>query len=495
MEVYESGGYNGRAGAVGGGGGCGGGAAGVAGGGSFGHGGYVSGGGYEGAEGAYSTSGRVITNTGTVTGRYGHQGGHRTMTTARITSNGGRVDDEAGIRNSGHFVGTTVSDGIVPGNLVPGEVTHTEPLIAGSTLSRKAGYEAEGSEAGCCWGISRSTACCLAAIVIIVLLVLIIIITVLALSAASVASQSADYIVDGDASPRNGARTAGKPYDGTYDLVICQNGRSGCYCESRFGEFSDFAREQKIRNYIPASVDANEFCIELMEKHGWTRDGAIEIISAADNDGDGIIDSEDIDGDNDGIPDFIDADDDNDGIPDNLDNDDDNDGIPDSEEGLDTDGDGILDAVDDNDGIPDEREIGFDGDGDGIPDADDNDDDNDGVPDNIDNDDDNDGIPDSEEANVNTGTKCQIQAAEAESTAANDFKPQCDSLGNFAIIQCTSDFGCYCQSAGGDWSIFAAQEQIEYFIPRNYDPRASRSETFCLRLFKCNGWSYHGEQK
>ena len=47
----------------------------------------------------------------------------------------------------------------------------------------------------------------------------------------------------------------------------------------------------------------------------------------------------------------------------------------------------------------------------------------------------------------------------------------------------------------GDWSIFAAQEQIEYFIPRNYDPRASRSETFCLRLFKCNGWSYHGGQK
>ena len=62
------------------------------------------------------------------------------------------------------------------------------------------------------------------------------------------------------------------------------------------------------------------------------------------------------------------------------DNDDDNDGIPDSEEGLDNDGDGIVDALD-------------------------NDDDNDGVPDNIDDDDDNDGIPDSQETSVVSGTK------------------------------------------------------------------------------------------
>ena len=140
MEVYESGGYGGRGGAAGGGAAGYGGAAGGAGGGAgYGNGGYVSGGGYEGAEGVYTSGGRVITNTGTVTGRSGYQGGDRTMTTARITANSGGANGEAGIRNSGHFVGTTVSDGIVPGTLVPGEVTHTEPLIAGSTLSRKAG--------------------------------------------------------------------------------------------------------------------------------------------------------------------------------------------------------------------------------------------------------------------------------------------------------------------------------------------------------------------
>ena len=140
MEVYESGGYGGRGGGAVGGGGYGGAAGGAGAGAGYGNGGYVSGGGYEGAEGVYSSSGgRVITNTGTVTGRGAYQGGDRTMTTARITTNSGGANGEAGIRNSGHFVGTTVSDGIVPGTLVPGEVTHTEPLIAGSTLSRKAG--------------------------------------------------------------------------------------------------------------------------------------------------------------------------------------------------------------------------------------------------------------------------------------------------------------------------------------------------------------------
>ena len=140
MEVYESGGYGGRGGAAGGAAAGYSGAAGGAGGGAgYGNGGYVSGGGYEGDEGVYSSGGRVITNTGTVTGRAAYQGGDRTMTTARITTNSGGANGEAGIRNSGHFVGTTVSDGIVPGTLVPGEVTHTEPLIAGSTLSRKAG--------------------------------------------------------------------------------------------------------------------------------------------------------------------------------------------------------------------------------------------------------------------------------------------------------------------------------------------------------------------
>ena len=80
-----------------------------------------------------------------------------------------------------------------------------------------------------------------------------------------------------------------------------------------------------------------------MEKHGWTRDGAISTISGADYDGDGILDSEDNDDDNDGIPDDVDLDDDNDGIPDVAEGiDGDNDGIPD-----------FIDADDDNDGVPD----------------------------------------------------------------------------------------------------------------------------------------------
>ena len=58
------------------------------------------------------------------------------MTTTRITTSGGSAN--GGVSNT-HFVGSTVSDGIVPGTLVPGDVTHTEPLIAGSTVSRKTG--------------------------------------------------------------------------------------------------------------------------------------------------------------------------------------------------------------------------------------------------------------------------------------------------------------------------------------------------------------------
>merc|ERR1711974_241142 len=64
-------------------------------------------------------------------------------------------------------------------------------------------------------------------------------------------------------------------------------------------------------------------------------------------------------------------------------------------EGLDSDGDGTLDAMD-NDGIPDDEEE-LDSDGDGTPDSEDTDDDNDGIPDSKDRDDDNDGIPDSQD--------------------------------------------------------------------------------------------------
>ncbi|CAA0160202.1 Protein of unknown function precursor containing a C-terminal secretion signal. Putative adhesin [Tenacibaculum maritimum] len=168
------------------------------------------------------------------------------------------------------------------------------------------------------------------------------------------------------------------------------------------------------------------------------------VVVEPDTDGDGVVDSVDLDDDNDGILDVIEEngtpglDTDNDGIPDTLDLDSDGDGILDIVESgqdagsLDTDGDGVLDSTTDldgdgivdtadaddtnpsgggkvnpvdtdNDGSPDFQDI--DDDGDGVNTIDENPDpntdgsvtdaqdtDNDGIPDYLDTDDDGDGV-------------------------------------------------------------------------------------------------------
>jgi hypothetical protein len=149
-------------------------------------------------------------------------------------------------------------------------------------------------------------------------------------------------------------------------------------------------------------------------------DGKPDLIDALDTDGDGIFDSVDTDDDGDGILDIEDLlpiDTDNDGIPNATDIDDDGDSIPDTSEApgkaLDTDNDGTPNATDtddDNDGILDTVEIGMvkdgngkyilpDGDMDGKPDLIDLiDTDSDGIPDATDTDDDNDGLLDTVDA-------------------------------------------------------------------------------------------------
>jgi len=129
-----------------------------------------------------------------------------------------------------------------------------------------------------------------------------------------------------------------------------------------------------------------------------------EITPPVDTDGDGIIDSIDLDDDNDGIPDSEEGDGvldtDGDGIPDSLDTDSDNDGILDADEPGDSDGDGIPDSQE-----PASGDVTTDTDGDGLTDDVDPDDDNDGIPD-VDEGDglvdtDGDGIPDSRDPDSN----------------------------------------------------------------------------------------------
>lgn len=129
-----------------------------------------------------------------------------------------------------------------------------------------------------------------------------------------------------------------------------------------------------------------------------------ELIIGTDTDGDGIIDSIDLDDDNDGIPDTLEGngllDKDNDGIPDSLDLDSDNDGLSDIIESgvsnpylLDTDNDGRIDSNYSvgNNGLANIVETSNDSgslsynvvdtDGDGVEDFRDLDSDNDGIPD------------------------------------------------------------------------------------------------------------------
>ena len=147
-----------------------------------------------------------------------------------------------------------------------------------------------------------------------------------------------------------------------------------------------------------------------------TNESMLNINVLPDTDGDGIVDSIDVDDDNDGIPDSAEGngDTDGDGIPDSLDLDSDNDGILDVDEGgngdLDTNGDGLIDSNDDGfsdadgDGQADDSVDANeepDTDGDGVPDYQDLDSDNDGINDVIEDDNvdaNNDGIADGDDA-------------------------------------------------------------------------------------------------
>ncbi|WP_158839079.1 T9SS type A sorting domain-containing protein [Polaribacter sp. L3A8] len=132
-------------------------------------------------------------------------------------------------------------------------------------------------------------------------------------------------------------------------------------------------------------------------------DGIPNYLDTTDNNGTGDGSTTDYtDSDNNGIPDVYDTD--GDGIPNHFDLDSDNDGIPDIVEagGVDTNGDGKVDAINtdgtlvndiDNDGLDDRYDTDVTGgtngnaianpdtDGDGIPNAQDLDADNDGIPD------------------------------------------------------------------------------------------------------------------
>jgi len=135
-------------------------------------------------------------------------------------------------------------------------------------------------------------------------------------------------------------------------------------------------------------------------------DGLSDREEIGDTDGDGVIDALEPDDDGDGVPteDELGRDTDGDGLPDHRDADDDGDGIPTAEDpapldpasptdpDLDSDRDGLSDADEallgtdpldpdsDGDGVPDGVEGGVDSDGDGVVDALDDDDDGDGLP-------------------------------------------------------------------------------------------------------------------
>ncbi len=111
-----------------------------------------------------------------------------------------------------------------------------------------------------------------------------------------------------------------------------------------------------------------------------------------DTDGDGVCNAGDLDDDNDGIPDAIEGtvDTDGDGIPNSLDLDSDNDGVPDIVEagGTDTNGDGLIDTFTDTDGDGQDDNVtltAIDTDNDGVPNYLDLDSDNDGTPDVVEN--------------------------------------------------------------------------------------------------------------
>ncbi len=183
--------------------------------------------------------------------------------------------------------------------------------------------------------------------------------------------------------------------------------------------------------------DISDPVTDLPDAEGDAGDGGgadVDYRATDDTDGDGVVDSVDLDDDNDGIPDTVEgvSDTDGDGVPDARDRDSDNDGIPDVTEagGTDADGDGVIDGFTDanNDGLHDPLAATPlpvpDTDGDGKPNYLDIDSDDDGItdtteagatpglpinsdgdalPDYLDIDADDDGIPDNIEAQPTVG--------------------------------------------------------------------------------------------
>ncbi|MEQ8550141.1 MAG: T9SS type A sorting domain-containing protein [Cyclobacteriaceae bacterium] len=191
-------------------------------------------------------------------------------------------------------------------------------------------------------------------------------------------------------------------YDGLADLVDTDSGGTAYV--------SIDTDNDGVQDYLDVDSD-NDGITDAVEN------------GAPDTNNDGRIDSFSIDTDNDGLADAVDpdnggtsislADTDNDGILDFRDLDSDNDGYPDILEGggVDSNGDGIVDALldSDGDGIPDVADVsqtgGSDADGDGIDNVADvdftggNDTDGDGIDNNFDPDIDGDGFDDTTEAN------------------------------------------------------------------------------------------------
>jgi gliding motility-associated-like protein len=243
-----------------------------------------------------------------------------------------------------------------------------------------------------------------------------------------------------------------------------------------------FATAPDFENPIDADED-NTYHLQITaeDSYGATSLQNITVIildlqdDVDDYDKDGISDELDADDDNDGVTDTEDVfpldasedtDTDSDGIGNNADEDDDKDGVTDTEdafsldalEDTDTDGDGIgnnADEDDDNDGVTDTEDAlplnaseDTDVDGDGIGNNADEDDDNDGVPDtedtfpldgsedtdadgdgignNADTDDDNDGILDFQDAFPTESTPLVIPA--------EAFTPNGDGVNDFWIV-------------------------------------------------------------
>ncbi len=183
-----------------------------------------------------------------------------------------------------------------------------------------------------------------------------------------------------------------------------------------------------------------------------------------DTDGDGMFDDEDMDDDNDGIPDDIEGnglvDTDSDGIPDSLDLDSDNDGLMDVDEAgntaADTNGDGMIDGAVDDNGMPlnGSGEV-TDSDGDGIPDSQEpngvdvsTDTDGDGITDDLDADDDGDGVSDVDEGTGDSNGDGIPDSLDPDTDGSQTVTVQSGPV-NAIVETGLSGGGCTLSSGGG----------------------------------------------